>query len=612
MESAVGMCEAGQGVRVGVGGRTVRAVCLTMAVTGLLACGLTLAPVAGASSGRQMKPIITRVRFHHGHLLLRDLRARSHRARAAIVGGDRISITQAPWQVVVIAFLSENEAILCGGAILNQTEVLTAGHCVYNPETRQPIPADQIVVGAGTADLKVKEPEEQASLASGVRVHPYYAYNPNALQPSPDDVAVLTLHKSLVFDSAVSAISPTPAGSLLGEGTLVNLAGFGEEDPLTEELNGELYAIDMTLGFSRACGGEDDALFLCASSPKGSDCFGDSGSGLIVPGSPATLIGVTDTVEVIEGKPCLAGAVGGFANIAAPEIRDFIFEGNPAPPHAPRGGGTSVHGVPLVGGTLGCEPGAWSNSPTFTYSFVDSATGRVLAQGSSSTYLLTGADLGRSILCQVMAANEGGTGVGRTPALAAVRPTAHEEEAARRKQEEEAATNKRHEEEATTAAAKKHQEEEAATAAKKHQEEEAAKGGVLASREGTPEATLASTSLQVNAAGAVNLKISCPAGASNCAGTVTLRTLNAVSASVAGAAKAKPAILTLATGSFTVPGGEVKTVTLHLSAKARALLARSHTLRARATVVAHNPAGATHTGQMIATLHAPKAKHGRH
>ena len=47
---------------------------------------------------------------------------------------------------------------------------------------------------------------------------------------------------------------------------------------------------------------------------------------------------------------------------------------------------------------------------------------------------------------------------------------------------------------------------------------------------------------------------------------------------------------------------------LHLSAKARALLARLRTLRVRVTIVAQNPAGATHTGQAVATLHAPKAK----
>jgi hypothetical protein len=72
--------------------------------------------------------------------------------------------------------------------------------------------------------------------------------------------------------------------------------------------------------------------------------------------------------------------------------------------------------------------------------------------------------------------------------------------------------------------------------------------------------------------------------------------------------KAKPAILTLATGSFTVLGGHVKTITLHLSAKARALLSRSHPLRLWARLVVHNAGGANHTEQTLVTLRAPKAQ----
>jgi hypothetical protein len=166
----------------------------------------------------------------------------------------------------------------------------------------------------------------------------------------------------------------------------------------------------------------------------------------------------------------------------------------------------------------------------------------------------------------------------------------------------------KHEEEVAAAVAKQRQYEEIA-AANRRAEEEAARGAVLGVREGTPDATLASAALQASASGVVNVKISCPAAASNCAGTVTLRTLGAVKASVAGAVEAKPAILTLATGSFTIQGGQTKTVTLHLSVKARSLLGRVHMLRIRATVAAHDAAGASHVVQLTATLHAAK-KHG--
>jgi hypothetical protein len=126
-----------------------------------------------------------------------------------------------------------------------------------------------------------------------------------------------------------------------------------------------------------------------------------------------------------------------------------------------------------------------------------------------------------------------------------------------------------------------------------------------------PDAELAGTSLQASPSGAVTVKISCPAGETSCSGTVALRTLTAVIAGDRHAANQKPSFLTLATGSFTVPGGTVREVTLHLSAKAWALLARVRTLRARATLLAHDPQGASHSAHTIVTLRAPRPRRRR-
>jgi hypothetical protein len=427
-------------------GRFAPTLLVALAIVAVLTC--TFAVAADARPRGSMKPILTRIHVRKGSLWKRHsgrVHAGPLDARAAIVGGSRVSIEQAPWQVVVIAFISETEALLCGGSILDETEVLTAGHCVFNPSSKTRIPPEDIVVGAGSENIENRP--EQVSLADGLRVHPYY--NPSAPLPEPDDVAVLRLERSLVFNQDAQAIPPIAAGLLLAEGTAVHLTGFGRQHP-EEALNGWLYGIGMTLGSGSECGGEDNALFLCASSPSGSLCFGDSGSALTLPGTPATLVGVTDTVQVIDGKPCLPGAIGGFVNMAAPEIRDFVLEDNETPPRAPRGGGVAIQGAPVVGQTLSCEPGVWSNSPTLTYVFIDSRGGAVLQEGSSSTYALTAADIGRSILCEVLATNAGGTGVERTAGLGAVKPDREEEEAIERKHaEEEATLKKQREEEAT-------------------------------------------------------------------------------------------------------------------------------------------------------------------
>jgi len=123
-------------------------------------------------------------------------------------------------------------------------------------------------------------------------------------------------------------------------------------------------------------------------------------------------------------------------------------------------------------------------------------------------------------------------------------------------------------------------------------------GGVL-----SYQVSLASTKLAVSRKGTVAITIKCM-GQSSCAGTVTLRTLTAVSA------RARKQILALGSASFaTIAGGQSKSVSVRLSSKALKLLSRSHTLRVRATVVAHGSDGSLHTTLITVTLQAYKGKH---
>ncbi len=121
-----------------------------------------------------------------------------------------------------------------------------------------------------------------------------------------------------------------------------------------------------------------------------------------------------------------------------------------------------------------------------------------------------------------------------------------------------------------------------------------------------PDATLASRSLTANRSGVIYVRVSCPATETSCTGRVTLRTPGAVVSASSSHLSTRPrtAAVTLAAASFTVKGGHVRTVALHLSRSARALLARAHVLRARATILARNPAGATHTAQVLVTIGA--------
>jgi hypothetical protein len=181
-----------------------------------------------------------------------------------------------------------------------------------------------------------------------------------------------------------------------------------------------------------------------------------------------------------------------------------------------------------------------------------------------------------------------------------------QEEAQRLRAQEE----QRHQEEAALAAQRQREQEEAAAKrqqeeAKRHQEE-VGRTGPSGGGEASPRATLAATSVSVGASGAAAVKVGCPAGVTQCAGTVTLRTVGAVSARAGRKAKKVP--LTLGAATFTVAGGQAQTVTVHLSSAARKLLARLHVVQVQAIVSAHDPSGGASTVTTVLTLRAAKAR----
>lgn len=115
---------------------------------------------------------------------------------------------------------------------------------------------------------------------------------------------------------------------------------------------------------------------------------------------------------------------------------------------------------------------------------------------------------------------------------------------------------------------------------------------------------LLGTSITANASGTVVLTVRCTTGKAACAGTITLRTLNAVSAVTSGH-RATKRILVLASGTFSVASGRLAKIRLRLSAAARGLLLHSRSLRARATLVPQ-PAGVP-PHETIITLRASAA-----
>jgi hypothetical protein len=545
-------------------GRSGALVAATLAVV----MGIAMCSVGMASASQPHHQSVRAWLAAHG-VHVRRSQAGRREARTAIVGGNQISIEQAPWQVFVLGVLVEQEEfLLCGGSIVDATQIVTAAHCLFNPDTEERLPAEDLLVVAGISNFEAEHEEQaQVQLVESLSVHPYYDHSAGA--GASDDVAVMTLSEGFALSSApgsaVSSIGLVGAGATPAEGTQLNLTGFGLENPSAGFPEGPLNSIRMTTGFSWKCGGEADAVWLCASASTGSGCFGDSGSGLTSTEAPKALVGVMDTVYGTSHEFCRANSDNGFVNLTAPEIRDFI-EGDSSPPQAPRGGNAiEVRGIPKVGNALACSPGGWSGEPTIAYLFIDSSSGQVLQSGASSTYPLSSGDVGRTILCEVQATNAGGTGVVRTTSLRAIEagsppppplvpPTPPSNPSPSPSPGGGTAANG------------------TGTAGSGTGISPVGSGGVEAAKVHDEGVALTGTSLGVQSGGVALAKLNCKE-AEGCNGTLTLVAKETVRSKAHGKTKRT---LKIGTATFSLEAGETGTVKIHLNATGRALLGAGH------------------------------------
>ncbi|HEY2570225.1 MAG TPA: hypothetical protein VGI27_02065, partial [Solirubrobacteraceae bacterium] len=131
--------------------------------------------------------------------------------------------------------------------------------------------------------------------------------------------------------------------------------------------------------------------------------------------------------------------------------------------------------------------------------------------------------------------------------------------------------------------------------------------GILPLREASsPSARIAGRVFTASRHGTLRLRVSCPATVVSCSGRIVLRARTAIAAGASPSAKVNTVLLTLAAGSFTIRGGQLRTLTMRLSAEARLLLARRHVLEARATIASRDPAGLAQTAHTTVTIRAPR------
>jgi hypothetical protein len=121
-----------------------------------------------------------------------------------VVGGKTVSITAAPWTVVVWEPADPGRYAACTGVIIDPSHILTAGHCVMVGNSAKPMPASDFGIEAGVSGFKhpLKSDHPQLRSVSAVRVMPGYISSSkitdsNYLAVVAHDLAVFALSRPL-------------------------------------------------------------------------------------------------------------------------------------------------------------------------------------------------------------------------------------------------------------------------------------------------------------------------------------------------------------------------------------------------------------------------------
>ncbi|XP_074025586.1 serine proteinase stubble isoform X2 [Leptinotarsa decemlineata] len=203
-----------------------------------------------------------------------------------IVGGKNALFGRWPWQVSVrrTSFFGFSSTHRCGGAILNENWIATAGHCVDDLLT------SQIRIRVGEYDFSsVQEtlPYTERGVAKKV-VHPKYNYFTYEY-----DLALVRVDKPFEYQPHISPIClPASDDLLIGENATVTgwgrLSEGGTLPSILQEVQVPIVSNDRCKSMFLRAGRHESIpdIFLCAGHDGGGQdsCQGDSGGPLQVKG----------------------------------------------------------------------------------------------------------------------------------------------------------------------------------------------------------------------------------------------------------------------------------------------------------------------------------------
>jgi len=198
-----------------------------------------------------------------------------------VVGGEDASPGEWCWQVALINSLNQ---YLCGGALIGQSWVLTAAHCVTNIVRA----GDAIYVRVGDHDLTQKFGSPGAQT---LRVATTYIHHNHNSQTLDNDIALLKLHGDAELKEGVCLVCLPARGTSQATGKKCTVTGYGymgETGPIPLRVREARVPIVNDNECVRKINTVTEKIFIlpassfCAGGIQGHDaCQGDGGGPLV-------------------------------------------------------------------------------------------------------------------------------------------------------------------------------------------------------------------------------------------------------------------------------------------------------------------------------------------
>ncbi|XP_075796837.1 ovochymase-1 isoform X2 [Pelodiscus sinensis] len=194
--------------------------------------------------------------------------ARDELGKPRVVGGRPALQMSWPW-LVSLQFESEH---FCGGSLISEKWVLTAGHCNFSAQT------DRIFLGETYLLPNIKG--NSPALVKAVHVH----YNFSGF-PSSNDITLLELEKPIKLGDSVALICLPDRDEEISIDARCLTAGWGATESGKDEYSIRLQQASIPLFSNEACrsywGQDIKNTNICGGAAGATACLGDSGGPLI-------------------------------------------------------------------------------------------------------------------------------------------------------------------------------------------------------------------------------------------------------------------------------------------------------------------------------------------